>query len=115
MTSSILIPTYDEDGQFYMSRTKTGIDDLSKSMSQYLSDATSIKEKMDLNEDKIDKLKKSKVNSTEKADMMLDDIKTKIIDIFERIKELDAEYVNQKTEGYVQYEFVEKKLSIPFL
>ena len=28
MVSSVLIPTYDSDGSFYMSRTKVGIDDL---------------------------------------------------------------------------------------
>lgn len=115
MTSSVLIPTYDELGQFYMSRTKTGIDDISKSMDQYLGDATTLKEKIDTNSDKIAKLENSTYTSTEKADIMLQSIQTKLVDIFERIKKLDAEYVSKKTSGYVQYEFVDSGFSIPFL
>ena len=107
MTSSVLIPTYDADGEFYMSRTKTGIDHISKSIDQYLGDATNIKEKIDLNSDKIDKLENSEITDTEKADIMLENIQNKIMDIFERIKKLDAEYVSEKTSGYVQYELVD--------
>lgn len=107
MTSSVLIPTYDESGQFYMSRTKTGIDEISKDMDRYLGDATAIKEKIDINNNKIEKLKNSGEVSTEKADIMLEDIQTKIVDIFERIKKLDKEYQNKKTKGYVQYEIID--------
>lgn len=114
-TSAILIPTYDNLGEFYMSRTKTGVDDISKSMDKTLTDAKTIKEKIDLNDDKILKLETSTIISTEKADLMLKNIEYKIVDIFERIKKLDAEYVKEKTDGYIQYEFVESKLSIPFI
>lgn len=108
MTSSVLIPTYDEQGEFYMSRTKTGIDQISKSMDNYIGDASVIKEKIDLNSNKIDKLTNSKITNTEKADMMLKNIQDKIVDIFERIKALDTEYINKKTTGYIRYEFVEQ-------
>lgn len=108
MTSSVLIPTYDEQGEFYMSRTKTGIDQISKSMDNYIGDASVIKEKIDLNSNKIDKLTNSKIANTEKADMMLKNIQDKIVDIFERIKALDTEYINKKTTGYIRYEFVEQ-------
>ena len=67
------------------------------------------------NDDKILKLETSTIISTEKADLMLKNIEYKIVDIFERIKKLDAEYVKEKTDGYIQYEFVESKLSIPFI
>lgn len=107
MTSSVLIPTYDASGEFYMSRTKTGIDSISKSMDQSLGDATNIKEKIDLNSDKINKLENSEVTDTEKADIMLENIQNKIMNIFKRIKKLDAEYVSEKTSGYVQYELVD--------
>lgn len=107
MTSSVLIPTYDESGQFYMSRTKTGIDEISKDMDRYLGDATAIKEKIDTNKNKIEKLETSGEVSTLKADLMLEDIQTKIVDIFERIKKLDKEYQNKKTKGYVQYEILD--------
>lgn len=109
MTSSVLIPTYDADEQFYMSRTKTGIDDISKSMDSTLEESTIVKEKMDINEDKISKLENSTIITTEKADIMLLNIQNKITDIFERIKVLDEEYVRQKTADYVRYEFIEEK------
>ena len=114
MTSSVLIPTYDSDGQFYMSRTKTGIDDISKAMDRYLEDATGLKEKIDLNKDKILKLNASTITDTERADRMLQIIQTKIINIFDRIQKLDAEYVSEKTDGYVRYVFVENDNGIPF-
>ena len=115
MTSSVLIPTYDDSGQFYMSRTKTGIDDISKSMDQYLGDATGLKEKIDTNSDKIDKLEKSTITSTEKADIMLSNIRLKIADIFDRIRKLDAEYINRNTDSYIKYEFVDSGFNIPFI
>lgn len=115
MTSSVLIPTYDDSEQFYMSRTKTGIDDISKSMDDYLGEATALKEKIDTNADKIYKLENSKIESTQKADIMLLNIQKKIVDIFERIKKLDEEYVREKTDDYVKYKFVEKdSLFLPF-
>lgn len=109
MTSSVLIPTYDENEQFYMSRTKTGIDDISKSMDTTLEEATIVKEKIDINIDKIVKLENSTITTTDKADIMLMNIQNKIISIFERIKVLDEEYVSQKTADYVRYEFIEEK------
>jgi hypothetical protein len=108
MTSSVLIPTYDDNEQFYMSRTKTGIDDISKSMDNFLEDATSLKEKIDINSDKIYKLENLTITTTQKADIMILNIQEKIINIFERIKKLDEEYVKEKTDDYVKYEFVEK-------
>lgn len=115
MTSSVLIPTYDDNEQFYMSRTKTGIDDISKSMDSYLAEATNYKEKIDTNSDKIYKLENSTVDTTQKADIMILNIQEKIIGIFERIRNLDEEYVKEKTDDYVKYEFVENDLfSIPF-
>lgn len=115
MTSSVLIPTYDDTEQFYMSRTKTGIDDLSKSMDNYLGEATALREKIDLNSDKVMKLENSAITNTEKADIMLLDIQEKVIDIFGRIRELDEEYVKEKTDDYVQYTFIEDSNIIPFL
>lgn len=115
MTSSVLIPTYDDTEQFYMSRTKTGIDDLSKSMDNYLGDATALKEKIDLNSDRIKKLETSTMDTTEKAEIMISNIQKKVVDVFERIKKLDKEYVKEKTDDYVQYTFVEDSNIIPFL
>ena len=39
MVSSVLIPTYDSDGSFYMSRTKVGIDDLALRANELLTSA----------------------------------------------------------------------------
>lgn len=110
MTTSVLIPTYDNSGQFYLSRTKTGIDDVFKVMDDYLEEASTLKEKASLNSDRIEKLKDSKVTNTEKADMMLQNIQFKITDIFGRIQDLDAEYANEKADGYIQFIFIEENI-----
>lgn len=110
MTVSALIPTYDDQSQFYMSRTKTGIDEISKSMDEYLGYAAEIKETIDLNSDKIMKLNSSAVESNEKADKMLLNIQNEVVDIFSRIKKLDEEYMREKTDAFIQYSIVEQKL-----
>ena len=57
--------------------------------------------------DKIKKLKNSGDIDTLKANLMLEEIQMKIVDIFERIKKLDQEYQNKKTRGYIQYKILD--------
>lgn len=53
MVSSVLIPTYDSDGSFYMSRTKVGIDDLALRANELLSSAVDAQKTITTNNSKI--------------------------------------------------------------
>ena len=53
MVSSVLIPTYDSDGSFYMSRTKVGIDDLALRANELLTSAVDAQKTITTNNSKI--------------------------------------------------------------
>lgn len=57
MVSSVLIPTYDSTGAFYMSRTKVGIDDLTLEANELLSTATAYSKSIATNVSKINAIR----------------------------------------------------------
>ena len=59
MVSSVLIPTYDNDGAFYMSRTKIGIDDLALQANELLSSAVEAQKSIATNNTKVTALEQS--------------------------------------------------------
>lgn len=59
MVSSVLIPTYDNDGAFYMSRTKIGIDDLALQANELLSSAVEAQKSIATNNTKVTELEQS--------------------------------------------------------
>lgn len=103
MSTSILIPTYNSKQEFYMSRTKTGVDYLASEAAYYLQNAKDLNLKQEKNKDRIEKLKNSSGASTEKAEGMI----ANMIKEFKRIEQLavvtDREYINQKTRNYISF------------
>ena len=105
MTASILIPTYDINDEFYMSRTKTGIDDLAKDADKNLSDAKAVELEIARNIDKIEKLGQTTTNEQMAyAEQMVTDIRAKISDIIEKVILIDNEYIMQKTRNNITFE-----------
>lgn len=104
MTSSVLIPTYDQDDEFYMSRTKTGIDDIAKDADADMTEAKSIELEVATNSDKIEKLNLETTDQqmTVAADMVVQ-IQKKIESIIERVVLIDKEYIMQKTRNYITF------------
>ncbi len=106
MTSSILIPTYDDQYEFYMSRTKTGIDDIAKKADSLLDEEKEIEYTMALNYDKIVKMWKPPVQTEyQTADRMAKDIETKLSDLMYEISEFDNTYMRQNTRNYLTFEY----------
>lgn len=102
MTSSVLIPTYDAEGAFYMSRTKTGLDELATTADSLLTDASAINEKIITNLDKIQKL--SSVEGNDKsatAEAMVTKISAALSDIVSSIQRLDDSYYQEKVGDYL--------------
>ena len=67
MVSSVLIPTYDSKGAFYMSRTKVGIDDLTLDANAYLTEATTLDKSIKTNLSKIKQLESGSPKSSASA------------------------------------------------
>lgn len=65
MARIVLVPTWDNDGQYYMGRTKIGIDTLSKQSVSYSNSIASIEKSIKDNELKIEKFKSAAGNSEE--------------------------------------------------
>lgn len=115
MISSILIPTYDEENEFYMSRTKTGIDDLAKEADKMLAKAKEIELQISTNKDKLKKLEKKTTGAQiENAEKMVKEIDEKLSDILTKITQTDNAYNIKKTRNYVTFKESRKSLSDQF-
>lgn len=65
MARIVLVPTWDNDGQYYMGRTKIGVDTLSKQSVSYSNSIAAIEKSIKDNELKIEKFKEAAGNSEE--------------------------------------------------
>lgn len=104
MASSVLIPTYDENGAFYMSRTKVGIDDLALDANSLLSDATDYNQSMETNTSKIDALSRNDLNRNQTmAEKMVKTISDELSNIVSKVESVDADYYAQKISEYLMF------------
>lgn len=105
MTSSILVPTYDNVGEFYMSRTKTGIDDIAKTADSKLSSANAVRLSILMNSDKLQKLNPDTTpQQLAYADTMVERIVEQLDAITERVIVADNAFTMQKTRNYIAFE-----------
>lgn len=104
MASSVLIPTYDSDGAFYMARTKIGIDDLALRADDYLSSAVASQKSISTNDSKIAALREQTTTAELKtAQSMVDNITRKLTDIVSAARALDADCYAQRISSYLVF------------
>lgn len=104
MVSSVLIPTYDANGSFYMSRTKVGIDDLALNANQHLDNAVAIQKKMETNESKLNALRADTTEEEQQtAQRMVEAIDQEIRTIIGQIEELDTDCYAQRISSYLVF------------
>ena len=105
------VPSVDNTSSYYMSRTKTGIDDLANQSYNDGMEAKRVSKKLDEYDSRLNKLKKAK-NSNDEAlqltEQYLSELLTDIDALSEKITALDDEYLNYKTKDYISYELAEK-------
>lgn len=107
---SVLVPTRDESGEFYQSRTKIGTDTFAESANEYLKIATKTKLEIDTNQSEIDRLK-SKTATTasyEKADKMIDEMKTEISSISQLAIDTVKDYDAERMKNYINFSIEDK-------
>lgn len=98
------VPTLDEDNEFYMGRTKTGIDNLSKMSYQNGKRATDVKKTIDDYQDQYNKFEQA-AESTEEmhenAQSIIADIEENLNEISDLAIRTDNEYIAKKNNNYL--------------
>lgn len=104
MVSSVLIPTYDSDGSFYMSRTKVGIDDLALRANELLTSAVDAQKTITTNNSKITALEEpTGARELQVAQSMVDTITRQLTGIVSATRELDADCYAQRISRYLVF------------
>ena len=105
MSAIVMIPTQDQTMQYYMSRTKTGMDNMALHANMQLTGATERLERIEYNTYLTEKLKTSGSDSVqkEKADAMLDEIQTSLEKLAADIQTVDSSYTSTKARNYLSF------------
>lgn len=104
MTRFVLIPTYDTDKEFYMSRTKVGVDYFADEAKEHLEAATELVEEMEHNtyaSSQIGRLWPS-ADVRAQADAHIETLKAELQNLAAQCRELCSAYVKEKRDGYIQ-------------
>lgn len=104
MTRFVLIPTYDADREFYMSKTKVGVDYFADEAKEYLESATELLEEMEHNTYASEQVGSSRgsYDACAQADQRIEELKAELMDLSVQCRELCGAYVREKRDGYIQ-------------
>lgn len=107
MIDSVLIPTYDNMGEYYMARTKTGIDELANEAEGYLQQANDYQVQIDQNLDMIEQIQAGTgQGERERADEMIQSLDAQIEELEDMAVELSQEYQNELTHSYLTLQYM---------
>ena len=103
MSAVVMIPTQDEQMQYYMSRTKTGMDNMVKHAQEQLTGTAERMEHIEYNTYLTEKLKAGEANMTkmEKADAMIREMEVSLDKIASEIQTVDSGYLNTKARNFI--------------
>ena len=112
MSAVVMIPTSDNTNNYYMSRTKTGMDDMAIHADAQLVGATERMEQIEYNTYLAGKLEANDTDQakTEKVDTMIKEMKATLIKLASDIQALDSTYTNAKARNFIG--FSENKVGI---
>ena len=107
MTRFVLIPTYDTNKEFYMSKTKVGVDYFADEAKEHLESATKLVEEMEHNTYASAQIGKHQASSNiyDQADRRIEELKNELINLAEQCREQCSAYVKEKRDGYIQVSF----------
>lgn len=103
MTAVMLIPTDDKSGEFYMSRTKIGVDYFAENAETEAGEVSELSKKMKTNAYTAEKVADSTATTDtyNKADEMLTSLCETLTSLSESASEMFASYQTQKYGGYI--------------
>lgn len=107
MTRFVLIPTYDTEQEFYMSRTKVGVDYFAEEAKELLESATELVEEIEHNSYASVQVGKSRASSDiyARADLRIEELCKELVTLASQSRELCDAYVREKRDGYIQISF----------
>ena len=104
MSAIVMIPTLDENSEFYMSRTKVGIDDLALRANELLTSAVDAQKTITTNNSKITALEQpTGARELQVAQSMVDTITQQLASIVTATRELDADCYAQRISRYLVF------------
>ena len=107
MISIVMIPTIDrEKNNYYMSKTKTGMDYMAHQADNFLGTAQETAKKIETNSDIMAKMKAGKNQSEDvkKANKMIEDMQAKFSEMGRQIEVVDKAYIKYKTKDYITFQ-----------
>ena len=105
MSAVVMIPTQDEEMQYYMSRTKTGMDNMVIHAQEQLAGTAERMEQIEYNTYLTEKLKstRSDRNKAEKADTMIREMGASLERLASDIQAVDRAYLSAKARNYIGF------------
>ena len=105
MSAVVMIPTQDQKMQYYMSRTKTGMDNLVIHAQEQLTGTAERMEQIEYNSYLMEKLKTKISNrmKTQKATDMICEMEASLDKIASDVKIVDSAYLNAKGRNYISF------------
>lgn len=102
MSSVVLIPSKDENNDYYMSKTKIGIDYLAKDANNYLNETEWFQSEIRKNNNIISKLGSNNSSDThKKANEMIKNIQIELKTLSKSTIKMDREYIDYKNKNYI--------------
>jgi hypothetical protein len=105
MSAVVMIPTQDQTMNYYMSRTKTGMDNMAIHADEQLMGAVERMEQIKYNTYLTEKLEAnvSDPMKTEKADIMIHEMEASLDKLASDIQAVDGAYTNTKARNYIGF------------
>ncbi len=105
MSAVVMIPTQDQTMKYYMSRTKTGMDNMAVHADAQLTGASERMERIEYNAYLAEKLgaNVSDKVKTEKADAMIREMEASLDKLAEDIQAVDSAYTSAKARNYIGF------------
>ncbi|MCI8597032.1 MAG: hypothetical protein HFJ10_01095 [Lachnospiraceae bacterium] len=107
ITRAVLVPTRDESGEFYQSRTKIGTDYFAAEANKHLTYATTNQLNIETNNYHIESLSTPAESASyrQEADKMVEELKNEITSITAQAIETIREYDRETSKGYISFAF----------
>lgn len=112
MARIVLVPTSDLNNEFYMSRTKIGVDNFANEADDYLKDATDLRKQMENKQYANSQIQNATANYLfyKQADEMILSMKQELEDLAAQSKKLSDAYLQKKRNGYLYLALVQTNL-----
>ena len=103
MSAVVMIPTVDESNEFYMSKTKTALDELASSADTSLEEATSYNSEMENTKYLSTQIQSGTTDSDRSIATSIQKIEDTLNEIEAKLSAVDKNYVRHKTQSYIQF------------